>query len=179
MKSFFWKTLCVGCCVVWLAVVSGCDSIDSKSENNFSLILEANPTSLNTKEYSNITATLTYTDKTVSSSASSSSTTSSGSSATTITTGTPTPVPNYVVTFSFTQNQSGAKLTVVNSTTDANGKAFAIYQAGEAEGIDILQARLENGLTAKASIIVGTTTTTTTTSTTTTTTSSTTTTTVP
>jgi len=173
MKSFFWRTLCVGCCVVWLAVVSGCDSIDSKSESNFSLFLEANPTSLNTKEYSNITATLTYTDKTVSSS--SSSTTSSGSSATTITTGTPTPVPNYVVTFSFTQNQSGAKLTVVNSTTDANGKAFAIYQAGEVEGIDILQARIENGLTAKASIIVGTTTTTTTTTTT----SSTTTTTVP
>ncbi|MEW6260107.1 MAG: hypothetical protein AB1547_09395 [Thermodesulfobacteriota bacterium] len=176
MKSLFWKTLCIGCCVVWLAMVSGCDSIDSKQESNFSLTLEANPTTLNTREYSNITATLTHTDKTVSSSSSSSSTTSSGSSATTITTGAPTPVPNYVVTFSFTQNQSGAKLTVVNNTTDANGKAFAIYQAGDAEGIDILQARIENGLTAKASVIVGTTTTTTTTMSTTT---STTTTTVP
>jgi hypothetical protein len=164
MKFSICKLCCVVCCLIWLSVVSGCDSIDSKQDSNFSLTLAANPTTLNTMEYSNITATLTYADKTVSSS--SSSTTSTGSSATTITTGTATPVPNRVVTFSFVQNQSGAKLTVVNGTTDANGQAAAIYQAGNVDGIDIVQASIDTGLNARTSVIVGTTTTTTTTTTT-------------
>ena len=34
------------------------------------------------------------------------------------------------VTFAFVTNNSGATLTVVNGTTDADGKAIAIYTAG-------------------------------------------------
>lgn len=154
-----------------VALGLGCDSVESIDENNFVMSIEANPSSLDAQEYSSITVTLTHTDKTVS--------TSSDSGTSTVTTGESTPVTGYIVTFSFSQNESGAQLTVVNASTDSNGKATAIYQAGKTDGIDIVQARIENGQTVKTSIIVGSSIdTTTTTSTTTTTTSSTTTTTL-
>jgi len=40
------------------------------------------------------------------------------------------PVSGKSVTFAFVTNNSGATLTVVNGTTDADGKAIAIYTAG-------------------------------------------------
>jgi len=164
----------IGMIVLLVAAVGlGCDSVESIDENNFIMSIEANPSTLDTQEYSSITVTLTHADKTVSTSS------DSGTSATTVTTGESTPVTGYIVTFSFSQNESGAQLTVVNASTDSNGKATAIYQAGKNDGIDIVQARIENGQTVKTSIIVGSSIdTTTTTSTTTTTTSSTTTTTL-
>ena len=146
-----------------LAFGIGCDSVESIDENNFIMTIEANPSTLEVEEYSSITVTLTHADKTVETGSGTSTST------TTVTTGEPTPVTGYTVVFSFTQNESGARLTVVNASTDSNGKATAIYQAGKEDGIDIIQARLENGLTAKTSIIVGESTTTTSSSSTTTT----------
>ena len=143
-----------------MAIGLGCDSVDSIDESNFIMTIEAFPSSLGFEEFSSITVTLTHADKTV----------STDSATGTVTTGDPTPVTGYIVTFSFIQNESGAKLTVVNASTDSNGKATAIYQAGDKDGIDIIQARLENGQSVRASVVVGASiiTTTTTSSTTTT-----------
>jgi hypothetical protein len=139
----------------------GCDSVESIDEINFIMTIEAFPSSLEFEEFSSITVTLTHADKSVS--------TDGGS----VTTGDPTPVTGYIVTFSFIQNVSGAKLTVVNASTDSNGKATAIYQAGDKDGIDIIQARLENGQSVRASVVVGASISTTTTTSSTTTTSTT------
>lgn len=137
--------VCIGVILMGMMVWAlGCDSVDSIDENEFILSIEANPTTLMEKEYSSITVTLTRADKTATTS----------DSGTSITTGTPQPVPGYVVTFSFVQNKSEAKLTVVNAVTDSNGKAAAIYQAGEKAGIDIIQGRIENGQAVSTSIIV-------------------------
>ena len=92
-----------------------------------------------TGEFSSITATLNNVDTSV----------ATGTSTTTT-----TPVSGYPVTFTITQNTSKCTLTVVNSITDASGKATAIYQAGSIAGIDIIQASIDTGQTASASIIV-------------------------
>ena len=51
------------------------------------------------------------------------------------------PVSGKSVTFAFVTNNSGATLTVVNGTTDADGKAIAIYTAGSnSPSLSILDA---------------------------------------
>ncbi len=49
------------------------------------------------------------------------------------------PVAGQTVTFAFVSNNSGATLTTVNATTDANGKALATYRAGSNSPAETVQ----------------------------------------
>ena len=123
-----------------IVAIAGCDSTKNNNDaNNFQLTITADPTTLRIGEFSAIAVILNNVDTSV----------ATGTS-TTIT----TPVVGYPVTFTITQNTSKCTLTVVNGITDSFGKAVAIYQAGSIAGIDTLQASIDRGQAAQASIIV-------------------------
>ena len=127
-------------CSLLIAVFAGCDSTNSNDTSNYQLTVAASPASLLTGEFSTVTATLTNVSTTTDSSGTSSTSTN--------------PVAGYAVAFSATQNNSGGTLTVVNNITDASGNATAIYQAGSAAGVDIVQAGIDSGQTSSVSISV-------------------------
>jgi hypothetical protein len=129
-------------CCLMIVPIAGCDSTKNNIDaNNFQLTLAAAPTTLLIGEFSAVTATLNNVD-------------ASAPTGTSTATPTPTPVIGYPVMFTITQNTSKCTLTVVNGITDTSGKAVAIYQAGSIAGIDTLQASIDRGQTASASIIV-------------------------
>lgn len=122
-----------------IIAIAGCDSTKSVDSNNLQLTVAAAPTTVLTGEFSSITATLNNVDTSV----------ATGTSITTT-----TPVSGYPVSFMIIQNVSKCSLTVINSLTDASGKAIAIYQSGLIAGIDIIQVGIDTGQTASASITV-------------------------
>ena len=92
-----------------IIAIAGCDSTKSVDSNNLQLTVAAAPTTVLTGEFSSITATLNNVDTSV----------ATGTSITTT-----TPVSGYPVTFMIIQNVSKCSLTVINSLTDASGKAM-------------------------------------------------------
>ncbi len=64
------------------------------------------------------------------------------------------PLANYRVTFSITQNASGATLTIVDTVTNSQGNARAIYRAGVSPGIDVVRATGEGGQVASVGLTV-------------------------
>jgi hypothetical protein len=127
-------------CYLMIVAVTGCDSTNNIDSNNLQLTIVAAPTTVLTGQFSSITATLKNADTSV----------ASGTSTTTT-----APVPGYPVSFNILQNASNCTLTVVNNLTDTSGNAAAIYRAGPIAGIDIIQASIESGQSASASITVG------------------------
>jgi hypothetical protein len=123
-----------------IVAIAGCDSTKNNNDaNNFQLTITAVPTTLRIGEFSAITVILNNVDTSVATGTSTTAT---------------TPVVGYPVTFTITQNTSKCSLTVANSLTDTTGKAMAIYQPGPIAGIDIIQASIDNGQSASASIVV-------------------------
>lgn len=94
-----------------------------------SLTISANPNQVEMDGVSTITATLTDQDG---------------------------PIPGAVGSFSFISNQSGARLTAVDRSTDVNGKITASYRAGSRPGIDVIQASFPPSIAATVSITVDT-----------------------
>lgn len=58
------------------------------------------------------------------------------------------------VSLSFTQNASGAALSSLSLTTDANGQASSGYTSGSNTGVDTIRGQLASGLSQSASITV-------------------------
>jgi len=66
------------------------------------------------------------------------------------------PVPGIKGAFSFQSNQTSARLTPVDVSTNAQGQISANYQAGERAGVDIVEVNFEPSLAATVNITVGT-----------------------
>jgi len=126
-------------CYLMIVAIAGCDSTKNIDSHNLQLSIAAAPTIVLTGEFSAISATLNNVDTSV----------ATGTSTTTT-----TPVSGHAVTFTITQNVSKCSLTVVNNITDTSGIATAIYQSGSIAGVDIVQASIDSGQSASASIIV-------------------------
>jgi hypothetical protein len=58
------------------------------------------------------------------------------------------------VNFSISKNESNGSFVVIPDRTDTSGIATAIYQAGELDGIDTIQAGLDNGQFASVTLTV-------------------------
>lgn len=92
-----------------------------------SLTIKANPDDLTFDGISTITATLTDKDG---------------------------PVPGVGGTFSFLANQSGARLSNIDRSTDPKGEISAHYRAGRRPGIDVVRVSFSPSISATVSITV-------------------------
>jgi adhesin/invasin len=70
-------------------------------------------------------------------------------------TGADGPVDQWIASFSFRQNESGATMDVIDKVTDIEGQVRATYTAGQRDGTDIVEVNFNNAAVATVHIVVG------------------------
>lgn len=130
---------------ILIGAFSGCDSTNNINPANIYLSISAKPSSLNSGEYSTITATVQSSAPVTTPVATPTPTPTPIFSSATASASTANPVIGFPVQIVIAQNNSKATITIINSLTDASGNAIAIYKAGSNSGIDIVQAYIDNG----------------------------------